>query len=132
MNPSRKNLLVFGYGLAAILVFVAVRISFKHGFRLSAAVLLILAATILMLTIFKMEWLKIVYVYWMKVAHVIGGVVTTLLLSVIFYLIFGVTGIILRLLKKDPLDQTIEKEKDSYWIKRETSEFSKQRYRQQF
>ena len=62
----------------------------------------------------------------------IGAVITTAILSLVFFLVFGLVGIILRLLRKDILSQRIEPDKESYWIRRERVEFKKERYTQQF
>ena len=66
------------------------------------------------------------------VAHFIGKIVFGILLSILFYFIFGITGIVLRLLRKDLLDEKLESERKSYWIKRKVEEFNKESYEKQF
>jgi hypothetical protein len=117
MNKERKNLLVFGYGLALILTFFAVRLWLKYGCSPLKVALLVSAATILAVTLINVQWLKPVYTRWMIVGQHIGHVVSLIILSVIFYTLFGVTGMILRLLGKDILNQKIQKEAITYWIR---------------
>jgi hypothetical protein len=49
-----------------------------------------------------------------------------------FYLIFGIAGIVLRLLGKDLLDQKIDPKAVSYWIDKDQVDFDKNNYTRQF
>lgn len=55
-----------------------------------------------------------------------------ILLFLIFYLMITPIGLIIRLFGKDLLHQKIERNKSSYWIKREEVPFDKSRYEQLF
>jgi len=76
--------------------------------------------------------LKPVYKKWMIGAHFIGNVISTIVLSVFFYFVFGIVGIVLRIIRKDLLDQKIDYNRDSYWIEREQKLFNKKSYHNQF
>ncbi|MCK5580178.1 MAG: hypothetical protein KAJ18_02780 [Candidatus Omnitrophica bacterium] len=132
MNIFKKQLLVFGYGLAAILTFLAWRIWAKHGGVVVPACLVSVAVVLAGLAALRWEALIPFYKKWMKVVHFIGTIITTVLLSVLFYSIFGVVGIILRLLRKDLLDRKLEPDCASYWHKRPKEAFNKQHYIRQF
>ena len=132
MTKELKNLLVFGYGLAVISLFLCWRISVKHGWSLICWVLVIFCLIALWMTLFRRDYLKEFYKRWMKVAHFIGGIVTAVILSVIFYCIFGLVGIILRVLGKDLLNQKLNRSLKSYWITRPEQEFVKNQYTRQF
>ena len=121
MNKEKKNLLVFGYGLAVILSMIAFRLNHKHGFGVSIIVLMALAGMILFLTIFNQKVLKTIYIYWMKGAHFIGGIFSFILLTVIFYGVFSPVGLILRLIKKDLLDRSWEPVAQTYWREKKVS-----------
>ena len=123
-NSRTKNLLVFGYGLALILLF--------FGVRLRSMILIFLSVFMAILTVGKIHYVEMIYVRWMKAAHVMGTIVTAVILCAIYYVVFGAAGIILRILKKDLLDRRFEPEKTSYWQKRNLEPFDKKRYRQQF
>jgi len=132
MDKQKKNLLVFGYGLCIILGFFATRLWFKHGFVPVHAVFGSGILVFLFLTIFRRDILLIIYNRWMKVAGKIGHVVSTLVLCLLFYGMFAPVGLILRLLKKDLLNQRLDTKISSYWIKKVQEPFSKERYQQQF
>ena len=132
MEKEKKNLLVFGYGLAAILCFFAVRHGMKHGYGAVSYVEFFLAAGILFITFFSLPTLKKFYTIWMSVAQRIGHVVTTALLVLLFYCVFGLVGIVLRILRKDLLDQNVNLDKKSYWIPKGKTAFNKESYQKQF
>jgi len=64
-----------------------------------------------------------VYIYrpWMIVAEMISWVVLRVILGVFFYLILTPVNLIMRLLKKDILDQKIDRSQATYWNKRTVS-----------
>ncbi len=132
MDKEKKNLLVFGYGLTVILCFIAVRLGLKHNWPVSSMVLFAAAVFFCTITLFNRKLLKAVYLRWMAVAQVIGRIVTTLILSILFYIVFGVVGMILRLMRKDLLDRAINLQRKSYWRKRAPVEFHKENYLRQF
>ncbi len=132
LETSKKNLLVFGYGLVLILCLVASRSFFKHGFQFSTFMLLFVVIIILMLTIFKLEWLAYVYSGWMFVAQRVGDFISALILIFVYYVLFSLIGVICRIFKKDFLDSKRNIKKKSYWNAREQIPFNKERYTRQF
>ncbi|MDI6854073.1 MAG: SxtJ family membrane protein [Deltaproteobacteria bacterium] len=76
--------------------------------------------------------LKPVYKIWMKIAFVMGLFMTKVILSLLFYLVVTPIGILARIFGKDFLKLKIEKERDSYWIKREQKEINRQDYERQY
>ena len=76
--------------------------------------------------------LKPVYVFWMKLAYILAWVNTRLILFILFYIIFTPIGVGMRLFGVDLLDRKIDKNKQSYWIKKEKKAFSPLDYERQF
>jgi uncharacterized protein involved in cysteine biosynthesis len=68
----------------------------------------------------------------MKLAFVLAWINTRLILWIIFYLVFTPIGLVMRLLGVDLLARKIEKNKDTYWIKKEKSGFEPKDYARQF
>lgn len=132
MNNEKKNLVVFGYGLAVILGFISFKIWHDYGWAVAHIVLFVCISALVIVTALRYKLLKPLYVQWMKVAHFIGNIITSLILSVLFYFVFGIIGIILRLLKKDLLGQRMDYAADSYWIKKEQIDFDQSHYTRQF
>jgi len=99
----------------------------KQGFSSLAILFLGLSILILLVTITKPKLLKPIYVQWMKAAHFIGTTITGLILALMFYCVFGIVGIVLRVLRKDLLNEKLEPLEKSYWIKR-TKDLSNEKY----
>ena len=55
-------------------------------------------------------------VVWMKLAEKIGNVVTFLIMTILFWVAFVPTGLILRVMRKDLLLRKLDPEASSYWI----------------
>jgi len=128
-KQEEKQLLVFGYGLPLICLFLAWRQYAKHGFNGWAEAFIITAAVVLILTLFVRAWLKVLFKYWMKAAQAIGTVITTLILAAFFFCVITPVSIILRLMGKDFMNVHSKSQNDSYWIKRE---IKPKDYQQQF
>lgn len=131
-KETLKNLKVFGYGLAIITAFIAGRVWMKYGLTPSVIFFIILSASLCFLTLINVWALQGFYRGWMKVAGLIGHVISMVVLASLFYCIFGLVGLILRVLRKDILDQKIDCNKKSYWVVKETAQFNKKRYQDQF
>ena len=132
MDKEKKNLLVFGYGLATIFVFISFRLWHNHGLNAMHALLFPCIIVLVFMTGMRYDLLRPFYRQWMKVAHFIGSVITGLVLSALFYLVFAPVGILLRLLRKDLLDRKADHAVNSYWIKKEQVDFDKNHYTRQF
>ncbi len=67
--------------------------------------------------------LKPIYIGWMSFAIVMGFFMTKVILTLVFSIALTPGGVIMRLLGKDPMNQKIDKNADSYWIRREAGNF---------
>jgi len=76
--------------------------------------------------------LKPVYIFWMQLAKGLGWINTRLILWIIFYLVFAPIGLVMRLIGVDLLTRKIEKDRETYWIKKEQRGFQPQDYARQF
>jgi hypothetical protein len=130
LNFEKKNLRKFAITMAAAFLLVAFLLLFRHKPGLLAAVSLSLLFS--GLGFICPASLKLAYLLWMKLAFILGWVNTRLILIIIFYLIFSPLAVILKILRKDFLDQKIEKERPSYWLKKVPSVFNAKDYERQF
>ena len=77
--------------------------------------------------------LKWIYVGWMTFAITLGTIISTIILTLLFYLVVTPTGLIARAIGKDFLSQKLDPNAVSYWILRETSRpKQKHEHEQQF
>lgn len=130
---EKKNLRVFGYGLGIIITFIVVRHGMKHGgIGVLSYVWLTAAVILAYVTAVNLPAIKPFYLRWMKVAHFIGTIVSGIVLSVLFYVVFGLVGIVMRIFRQNPLDEKWDKSQASYWIKRGDKAFDQKSYQYQF
>jgi hypothetical protein len=69
---------------------------------------------------------------WMGAAKRMGWVMTRVILSILFFLVFTPMGLVAKLFGKQFLDLKIDKRKKSYWGYREKKEFNRGDYEKQF
>ena len=130
LNLDRQSLKKFGITMGIAFIVISLLIFIRH--RHSPLPALIISAIFFISAVFVPPALKPVYIVWMRLAYVLSWINTRLILVVIFYLIFTPFALILRLLKKDPLDRKIDKTKESYWIKKEDRPFNRLDYERLF
>lgn len=130
LDLDKKSLRKFGITVAIAFLIITFIIFIRHKYSpmttfIISAIFFISAFTIPTL-------LRPIYILWMKLAFVLGWVNTRLILCILFYLFFAPIGLVMRLFKIDLLDRKIEKNKDSYWRKKEKVEFNPLNYERQF
>lgn len=132
MNKEQRDLLVFGYGLGIISAIFGTGSILKHGVNPAGAVLLACCLVFAGVTALNWQALRPGYAGWMKVAHFIGGIVTTVILAAVFFLVFTPVALVIKLAGKDHLDRKIDSAAPSYWHKRPAFDGDRERYTQQF
>jgi len=68
---------------------------------------------------------------WMLFAFILGWIMTRIILTITFFVIITPYVIILRISGKDLLNERIDKESETYWMKYEIIN-DKERYKKQF
>ena len=76
--------------------------------------------------------LKPIYFPYMWLARIVAFVNIHLLLGLVFYTLFTLIGLGMRLLGRDPLDRKIAPDAESYWQRRASSLFPRDHYRKRF
>lgn len=72
------------------------------------------------------------YKTWMTLAIILGIITTNIILILLFYLVLTPIGLIIKLSGKELLDLKFDKEKKSYWNKREFSKYKKENSERQY
>lgn len=130
-NPTARELRQFA-GLVVPLfgLLVGVLLWFKLDMKSTAAIVLAAAAVLSTLGLVRPGLLRPIYVGWVVAAYPIGWVISHLVIGVIFFLVVTPTGIVMRLLGRDPLHRQLEPERDSYWEPRSESDDPNRYFRQ--
>ena len=77
---------------------------------------------------------SLIYLYrgWMTLSLILGLLMTHLILSVMYYIIFTPIGIVMRVFGRDILRKQFDKNQRTYWIKKEQNVLAKERYEKMF
>lgn len=113
MREIRK----FGYTMAVMFFAVSIFLVWRH--KEPAPYFSALGVCFLGLTWFYAKGLIPVRDVWFAIGHGLGWFNTRLILILLFFIIFIPIRLILWILRKDLLDQKIEKHKVSYWKPRQ-------------
>jgi len=75
--------------------------------------------------------MKPIYVTWMVAAFPIGWTVSVVLLGLVFYVVFTLFGLVFRLVGRDVLGRSFDRDATTYWVPRRQPA-STERYFRQF
>lgn len=118
-NLNPKELRNFGFILSSvfILVFGITLPLLKH--QHTPIWPWVISGTLFAFAVLLPKPLQLIYTPWMKLGAVLGWINTRIILGFIFFLIITPIGLILRLVKHDPLNRQIEPNATTYRIKSE-------------
>jgi hypothetical protein len=128
-NPSEKTLRQFAGLLLVIFGLLAiVEVQFRHRPQL-ALMYAAVAVTFGPLGLIRPQWLRPVWIAWSTVAFPIGWAVSTLILAMLFYLVFTPLAIAFRVSGRDALALR-RKNVQTYWLPRPAARTKQQYFRQ--
>ena len=76
----------------------------------------IFASIMFLLAVFLPAAIQPIYTIWMRIGRILGWVNTRIILAIIFYTLFFVVSIILKLLGKDPMSRKYLKDQTTYRV----------------
>ena len=82
---------------------------------------LVVSALFFLISIFQPSILKSLNFLWFKFGILLGRIISPIVMALVFVFAIIPTGIIIRLMGKDPLQRKFLKNKNSYWIPRKIS-----------
>lgn len=130
IKSSKKDLKKFGLTIGIVLLLAGVYLFCKQSW--TAVYCGGIALIFIVLSFSIPIALKPLNKIWMTLAILLGWVMTSVLLTIIFYIALTPTGLIARLLGKDLLDRKPDGNKKSYWQKRGKKKFDPLDYERQF
>ncbi len=115
---KKHDLKVFAFIWAGIFMAAGVLPLLKGGeIRIWAVAVSLLFVAV---SIIKPELLTRFYQLWTKFGGFMGGVISKVIMFILYFGLFTPVSFVLKLLGKDLLDKKIDKSQKSYWIERET------------
>ena len=130
IKSKKTDLRKFGITIGVILLIIAGFLFWKE--KESFQILLIIGVTFCILGIAIPFILKPIYWVWMIFATILGWIMTRVILSLLFYIIFTPIGLTLRFFGKQFLELRWDKSKESYWNFRTNEHLKKENYEKQF
>ena len=130
IKSEKSDLRKFGITIGVILLIIAGFLFWKE--KESFQILLTFGVTFCILGIAIPFILKPIYWVWMIFATILGWIMTRVILSLLFYIIFTPIGLILRFFGKQFLELRWDKSKESYWNYRTNERLIKENYEKQF
>ncbi len=118
------------YLLPLLMIAIGLRHYVKHGVDAVTIIPIVLGVFALYMVLFNHPLLQRAETLLIKVWYPIGQLITIILLTVTFYLVFAPVGLLLRLFKKDILNRKFKVDRASYWLDRPVKEHNN--YTQQF
>jgi len=125
IKSDKKELRKFGITVGAVLVLIGFAFQFFGNNYSFYMIIGTIGAVLIFFGVIYPNILLPLHKIWMSLAVVLGFIMTRVILSILFYLIVTPIGFIAKLTGKDFLDLKIEKDKESYWHKREIKEYQK-------
>ena len=123
---ARKSVVV----VSCVLVLIAAW-NFYRGRMMVVLVLGSAACALALMALLLPSFARRFHIAWMKIASVLGYVNSRILLSLVFYLLFVPYNLVMRLIRRDPLNRR-KAGRASYWIPRETACQSKEQFERLF
>lgn len=130
LDFARENLRKFAVTLGIVFLIVTLFILLRHKHNIFPT--LIISMVFFMSALIIPDILKPIYIIWMSLAFVLGWLNTRLILFIIFYLISTPIGLVLKLLGFDLLDRKLEKDRETYWKRKEKGKPDFSDYERQF
>ena len=130
IKSEKSDLRNFGVTLGIILLAISGFLFWRE--KESFQIFLAIGITLLMTAIAKPALLKPVYWIWMIFAIILGWLMTRVILSLLFYVVFTSIGLTLRLFGKQFLELRWDKSKESYWNFRTNEHRQNENYEKQF
>jgi hypothetical protein len=130
IKTTRKEIRNFGITIGLILLVISAILFWKAN--TSYLIFIIIGLVLLGSGLTIPIILKPIYLIWMVFATILGWIMTHVILSLLFYIIFTPIGLILRLFGKQFLVLKWDKAQESYWNIRNEQVKDKIYYDRQF
>ncbi len=129
-NPSRGQLTVFGILWLVVFSAIGLAILSRGGSRPVAIALLVAATTVPAIGWPVPRFMRWVYLGMAYATLPIGYVVSHLMLAAVYYVVLTPIGLLMRVLRYDPMQRRFDREATSYWVPRQQKEGTKTYFRQ--
>ena len=130
--PTRQQARKTALLVAGVLILIAA-LSYWRGRVVTAGVLGGIAALLISGGLFAPVWARRFHIAWMRLALLLGYINSRILLSLMYYGVFSLYGVVSKLAGRDPLKRRQRsRQQKSYWVPRKTTRQSKEQFERLF
>jgi len=116
--PTNRN---FGFTVGGIFAAIGVVKSF-FSFTWLAGVFLTIGAALLICTLIRPDLLTPLNKGWMKLGLLLFHVVSPVILFILYAICFVPVGLVMKVLRYDPMRRTLDKDAKTYWIEKKKTD----------
>jgi len=129
LDVSVPALRRFGWMVGGVALALATFVAWRNEWAFTTLVLIAssLGGLLVVFGTVLPRALRPVYLVWMGLAFVLGFVMTRVILTLAFVLVFTPVGLFFRLIRRDVLNQKPDPDAETYWIARDTGPSGKER-----
>jgi len=117
IKDDKKSLRKFGLTVGSVLLLISITLYFldKNSFVYFGGI----GITLILLGVTLPNVLKPINKIWMTLAIILGWFMSSVILTILFYLIITTIGFLMKIIRRDPLKLNWDKSLSSYWEDRE-------------
>ena len=119
-NPSSRDLNWFGILFAVFFGLVGLLARHRYGSERVALVLWTIGVVVPAIYYAIPGLRRPIFLAWMYLAFPIGLVVSYVMLALIYFAVFAPVGLIMRLVRYDPLQRAFDPARKTYWVDHRT------------
>ncbi len=133
LSFSDKTIRNFGLVMAGMLGLIGGLVFWKSQTIINAKWLWGIGLLFLVFGFILPSVLRPFYKFWMLLSYLIGGVVSRIILTLLFFVVLTPIGLVMRLIGKDLLNTKFDRSSDdSYWVKKDGGEVPLEQYRKMY
>ena len=118
-NPTRRDLLVFGFVMPLVAAVLGLLVAIRFDAVGAARVIWVVGAALTLSYIAIPPWRRPLFLGWMYATYPLGWVLSHVMLLVVFLLVIVPFGLVMRLARRDLIRRRFDRSAPSYWIHRE-------------
>ena len=132
IKSDKKELRKFGITVGVVLILVGFLFQLVWDSYTAYMIIGTIGAVLLFFGIIYPKLLLPIQKIWMTLAVLLGFIMTRVILTLLFYFVVSIVGLIAKLVGKDFIGSKIDRDKKSYWNKRDKISYSKELTERQF
>jgi predicted acyltransferase len=129
-KPDKKELRKFAITISVALGVFGGLVLWRKG--QAGLILLAIGVVIFLAGLVWPKSLALLHKAWMALALALGFIMSHIILALVYYVVLTPIGFIMKIVRRDPLELSFDRNAESYWIKRQTGLNDKTSYEKMY